>query len=65
MLGPLTTDHEPVPNAGLLPERFATPDVHIDCVEPLVATVGFRLKVIITSSDDAVHGLLLIVHLSV
>jgi hypothetical protein len=45
VLGPLTTDHAPVPTVGVLPDKVAVLVTQIDWVEPLVAVVGFALMV--------------------
>ena len=65
MLGPLNTDHKPVPAAGLFPERVALPEEQMVCVEPFVATVGSELLLITTSSVEAAQGAFAIVHLNV
>ena len=56
VLGPLTTDHAPVPTDGEFPDSAALPVLHIVCVEPFVAVVGFWLNFTSISSKDAVHG---------
>lgn len=40
VLGPLKTDHTPLPTAGLFPERVAAFPRQIVCVELFVAAVG-------------------------
>ena len=64
---PDTILHEPVPIVGAFPASVVVVNPHIEAPTwsaPAIAVVGFRWKVIVTSSVDAVHGLLLIVHLS-
>ena len=64
---PLTMLHDPVPAAGVLPARVVLVRPHTaDPVwsAPALATVGFWLKVIVTSSVVAVQGELLMVQRS-
>jgi len=61
---PLTMLHDPVPTEGALPARVALVNPHMDdpvWSDPALDTVGFLLKVIVTSSVEAVQGELLIV----
>jgi len=61
---PLTMLHDPVPTEGALPARVGTgQSAHGRSVwsDPALDTVGFLLKVIVTSSVEAVQGELLIV----
>jgi hypothetical protein len=61
---PLSMLHDPVPAAGVLPARVVLVTPHsADPVwsGPAFAVVGFWVKVIVTSSVDAVHGELLMV----
>lgn len=62
---PLTILQLPVPTVGMLPASVTV--VNPQVAEPVwsgpaLAVVGTLLKVIITSSMELVHGLLLIVH---
>lgn len=62
---PLTTLQAPVPTVGMLPPSpEVVPFKQMVCGPPVVATVGGWLIVIVTSADVAVHGALLIVHLT-
>jgi len=64
---PDTMLQAPVPIVGVLPASVVLVSPHIEAPvwsDPALAVVGFRWNVIVTSSDDAVHGELLIVHLS-
>jgi len=61
---PLTMLHDPVPTEGALPARVALVNPHMDdpvWSDPALDTVGVLLKVIVTSSVEAVQGELLIV----
>ena len=65
---PLTILHAPVPTVGAFAAKVT--EVNPQVAElvwsgPALEAVGFRLKVITTSSVDAVHGLLLMVHRNV
>ena len=65
---PLIILHAPVPTVGALAAKVT--EVNPQVAElvwsgPALEAVGFRLKVITTSSVDAVHGLLLMVHRNV
>jgi hypothetical protein len=65
---PLTILQAPVPTEGLLPARVTIVNPQVDAPvwsAPALAVVGFWLNVITTSSVEAVHGLLAIVHLNV
>lgn len=62
---PLTTDHTPVPIVGVFPAKVAVVTQARFWFAPAAATVGAALLVIITSSKEAVHGGLEIVHLKV
>jgi hypothetical protein len=53
-----------VPTVGAFPDKVAVPVEHIVCVEPLVAVVGAPVTVIVAFAVEAVHGELLIVHLT-
>jgi hypothetical protein len=62
---PETIVHNPVPIVGVLPVRAVLVRAHIDAPiwsAPAFETVGFCWKVTVTSSKEAVQGLLLIVH---
>ena len=60
--GPLIWLHAPVPLAAVLPAMVAEPAVaQIVWSLPAVAVVGSAFTVMITSSGEAVHGLLLMV----
>jgi hypothetical protein len=62
---PLTTLQAPVPTDGVLPPRLVVvPFAQIVCALPTVAVVGCALKVMSTSSVEAVQGALLIVQRS-
>lgn len=56
VLGPLNTDHAPVPIAGLLAPSTAVPVVQIVCGLPALAAVGGALTVIVTSEEEEVQG---------
>ena len=61
---PLTMLHDPVPIAGALPASVVLVSPHMaDPVwsAPAFAAVGLWVKVIVTSSEEAVQGELLIV----
>ena len=61
---PLTMLHDPLPTEGALPARVVLVSPHMDdpvWSDPALDTVGFLLKVIVTSSVEAVQGELLIV----
>ena len=65
---PLTMLQVPVPKAGVLPAKETLVNPQVDAPDwsaPASAVVGFWVNVITTSSVDAVHGLLEIVHLKV
>ena len=51
-LGPLTTDHAPVPTDAVLPDNGAVLPVQIDCVDPLVAVVGVPTTVTVNDEDE-------------
>ena len=62
---PLTILHNPVPVAGVFPASVVLVSPHIsDPVwsGPALATVGFWLKVTVTSSVEVVQGELIMVH---
>ena len=64
---PDTMLHEPVPIDGELPASVVLVIPHIaepTWSGPAAAVVGFRWKVIVTSSDEAVQGELLMVQRS-
>jgi hypothetical protein len=56
VLGPLTTDHAPVPTDGVFPDKVAVPVLQIDWVEPLVAAVGVPDTVMVASAVVGAHG---------
>ncbi len=61
---PLTMLHNPVPIVGVFPARVVLASPHIsDPVwsDPALATVGFWLKVTVTSSVEVVQGELIMV----
>ena len=63
---PLTMLQAPVPTAAVLPARVIVVNPQVVALVwsgPAAAVVGFWLKVMVTSSVDAVHGLLDMVHL--
>ena len=65
---PLTMLQVPVPKAGVLPAKVTLVNPQVEAPNwsaPALAVVGFWVNVITTSSVDAVHGLLEIVHLKV
>lgn len=64
LLGPLATDHAPVPEDGVLPESDLFPELQIVPAEPFVAVVGEATTVIVASAVEAVQGELLMVHLT-
>jgi hypothetical protein len=64
VLGPLNTDHAPVPTVGVLAANVADPVVQIVWIVPAFEMVGGAFTVMVTSEVDAVHGELLIVHLN-
>jgi hypothetical protein len=56
VLGPLTTDHAPVPTVGLFAARVAVPVAQIVCADPATDAVGAAVTVTVTLDADAVHG---------
>ena len=64
VLGPLNTDHAPVPIDGAFPESVADPVEQIVCPDELEAVVGGAITVMVASKKVAVQGALLIVHLT-
>ena len=60
-LGPLTTDHAPVPDVATLAARVAAAGLHTVCALPALAVVGGATTVIVTSEVDEVQGELEIV----
>ncbi len=65
---PLIILHAPVPTEGELAARVTCVRPQVDepvWSGPAAAVVGARFKVIVTSSVEAVHGLLLMVQRSV
>ena len=62
---PLTILHEPVPTVSVVAAIVTVVRPQVEepvWSAPALAVVGFRLNVIITSSVEAVQGLLLMVH---
>ena len=55
-LGPLTTDHAPVPDVAALAARVALDVLQIVCALPALAVVGVADTVMMTLDDTAVHG---------
>src|ERR1019366_6881322 len=62
---PLTILHAPVPTAAVFPASVKFPLLQLAWSRPAFAVVGVALFVRITSSVEAVQGLLEIVHLNV
>lgn len=62
---PLVTDHKPVPTEGVLPASVKLPLLQLPWSAPAAAVVATALLVSTTSSVEAVHGLLVTVHLKV
>jgi hypothetical protein len=56
VLGPLTTDHAPVPTVGLLAANVAVDVAQIVWFVPAIDVVGAAVTVIVTLDADAVHG---------
>ena len=56
VLGPLNTDHAPVPIDGAFPESVAVPVLQIVWPEPLVAVVGAAVTVRVSGDVEAVQG---------
>ena len=65
VLGPLETDHAPVPTEGAFAVNVVPPIAQIVWFEPAFEAVGFWLNVTTTSSDEATQGALEIVQRSV
>ena len=63
-LGPLITDHVPVPATGLFAASVALAVLQIVCGLPALDTVGTAFTVIVTVEVEGVHTPLLIVHTS-
>ena len=65
---PLIMLQEPVPMEGVLADRVTLVSPHVEdpvWSGPASGGVGFMLNLTVTSEDDDVQGLLLMVHLSV
>ena len=62
---PAVTVHKPVPVAGVLPASVAVVTLHRFWSAPAAEVVGGEATLMITSSVEAAHAPLLIVHLSV
>jgi hypothetical protein len=62
---PESTDHDPVPTAGVFPARVDVVTLHKPWSEPALAVVGLALVIILTSSKDEAQAPLVIVHLIV
>jgi hypothetical protein len=56
VLGPLTTDHAPVPAAGALAASVALSELQIVWVLPATEVPGASVTVIVTSFAEGVHG---------
>ena len=65
MLGPLETDHAPVPTVGVLPERFALLPMHINWLLPATEGVGLDFTVTVVLEADGAQGELLIVQVKI
>jgi large-conductance mechanosensitive channel len=56
VLGPLKTDHVPVPTAGTFAARVALPELQIVWLLPATEVVGAAFTVMVTLFVDGVHG---------
>ena len=65
VLGPLVTDHTPVPDVGVLAASVTLVDgKHNPWLLPALDTVGASFTAMLTFDEDAVHGELLIVQVN-